>query len=71
MTWNWASLYWLLWILIGFLPMELYALASGHSEWTLSWQFWNLEGSGATFWRWVVASLFLWLFVHMVWRKFT
>ncbi len=71
MSWNWASYYWLSWVLVGFLPLEMYALFTGHSEWTLSWQFWNLEGSGASFFRYIVGALFCWLFFHMTFRWFT
>jgi hypothetical protein len=70
MRWNWASIYWLCWILIGFCPMEFGALATGHPENTLSYQIWHLEGHGATFARWFVASFLLWLLIHMVFEKF-
>jgi hypothetical protein len=71
MKWNSWSLYWLLWLLIGFLIPELYAIISGHVENTLSFQVWHLEGNGATFFRWVTAATFLWLFLHMTFRIFT
>ncbi len=71
MKWNAWSLYWLGWIVLGFLPPELYALFTGHPENTLSDQVWHAEGVGATFARWFVASFLGWLFFHMVFRKFT
>lgn len=71
MRWNWASLYWLGWIVIGFLPLELWSLFTGHQEDTLSDQVWHAEGNGATFTRYFVAAFLLWLLIHMVWRKFT
>jgi hypothetical protein len=70
MKWNAWSLYWALWIGIGFLPVELIALISGHPENTLSDQVWHAEGNGATAMRYFVASFTLWLFFHMVFRKF-
>lgn len=71
MKWNWYSLYWLAWIVVGFIPMETWALATGHPENTLSDQVWHAEGSGATAMRFFVAAFLLWLFIHMVLRKFT
>lgn len=68
MHWNWASLYWLAWIAVGFCPLEFYALGSGHPEWTLSYQVWHLEGQGATFARYFVGAFLLWLLIHMVAR---
>jgi len=69
MKWNAWSLVWLAW-LVEFLCIELTALATGHPENTFSYQVWHLEGAGATFARWFVASFFGWLFVHMVFEKF-
>lgn len=76
--WNAWSLYWL--ILVGgfvalFLPPELWALATGHHENTLSAQFWRLGDVVAnqpiTQWapeHWAMAGivtlLFGWLVVH-------
>lgn len=68
--WNGWSLYWLLWIVGGFLPVELWALLSKHPENTLSDQVWHAEGNGATFTRYVVFVFLLWLLIHMVWAKF-
>lgn len=70
MNWNWWSLYWLFWIVIGFGVPEGIALASGHPENTLSYQVWHLEGTGATFWRWVICSMLIWLVLHMTFRLF-
>jgi len=69
--WNLWSAYWGLWLFGGFGIPEAIALASGHPENTLSYQVWHLEGTGATFYRYVVFSLLTWLLIHMVWRKFT
>ena len=71
MQWNAWSIYWLLWIAVGFVAPELYALVTGHPENTLSYQFWRLEGQGATFGRWFVGSFFFWLAFHMTFRWFT
>lgn len=70
MHWNWWSLYWLLWLVIGFGLPEGIAIGTGHVENTLSFQAWHLEGSGATFWRWVMGSMLLWLFIHIVFDTF-
>jgi hypothetical protein len=69
--WNWISLYWLAWITVGFMPMEFWALFTGRPQDTLSAQVWHAEGTGATFARYFVASFIIWLFCHMVYRKFT
>lgn len=82
MKWNWASLYWLLWFAIGFLPLEFYALVSGHPEWTLSDQVWALEVGNHVDQIWwnpgtwpfghlAIACGCVWLFGHFVfhiWR---
>lgn len=70
MKWDNWSLYWLIWILAGFLMPELFALISGHPEHTLSYQVWHLEGRGATFARYFVGVFLLWLLIHMVFEKF-
>lgn len=64
------SLYWLIWAVVGFGVPEGIALATGNARWTLSEQVWHLEGTGATFWRWTVCSMLLWLLFHMVFRLF-
>jgi hypothetical protein len=69
-SWNWASWYWAAWILLGFAPLEFWALGTGKPQYTLSDQIWHLEGTGATFGRYVVAALCLWLFLHMVFHAF-
>jgi hypothetical protein len=71
MKWNLWSLYWLLWLVVGFLIPEMIAIFSGHTENTFSDQIWHLEGNGATFFRWVVAATLAWLFLHMTFRIFT
>jgi hypothetical protein len=67
---NWWSLYWLIWISVLFLCPEMYALTTGNPQNTLSYQVWNLEGTGATFWRYFVFAFLLWLLIHMVFRAF-
>lgn len=69
--WNLWSLYWSLWLFVAFGVPEGIALSTGHPENTLSDQVWHLEGTGTTFWRYVVFAALLWLLIHMVWRKFT
>lgn len=64
--WSW---YWLVWLAAGFGIPEGIALATNARN-TLSYQVWDLEGSGATFMRFVVAAFCLWLFLHMVFRLF-
>lgn len=72
------SLYWLCLVggfIAAFLPAELYALASGHHENTLSAQFWRLGDVVANqpIGQWapehwamaiIVTLLFVWLVVH-------
>jgi hypothetical protein len=70
-TWNWASVYWLLWLVLGFLPLEIWALVTRQPQYTLSDQVWHLEGSGMTAARFAVFAILLWLLIHMVWAKFT
>jgi hypothetical protein len=70
MKWNGWSIYWLAWIAVGFLPVELYALFSGHPENTLSDQVWHAEGIGATFVRYFVGAFTFWLAFHMTFRWF-
>lgn len=69
--WNWASIYWLCWIMIGFVPVEVTALAMGHPEWTLSDQAWHLEGTGATAAKFFIFCFLTWLDIHIVFRRFT
>lgn len=70
MKYNWWSLYWLIWIGVLFMGPEVYALATGNPQNTLSYQVWHIEGTGATFARYFVAAFLIWLFVHMVFRMF-
>jgi hypothetical protein len=70
MRWNWASIYWLVWISVGFLPLELWALAVKKPQYTLSYQVWHLEGTGASFARYFVAAFLVWLLIHMVFEMF-
>jgi hypothetical protein len=60
-----------LWLVVGFFIPEMIAIISGHTENTFSDQIWHLEGTGSTFFRWVVASTFAWLFLHTTFRLFT
>lgn len=69
--WNWASWYWLLWVVIGFLPVELWSLFTGQPQFTLSDQAWHLEGTGATFARFFFCAFLTWLDLHIVFRIFT
>ena len=77
--WNAWSLYWAssvgFFVFVLFLPPELYAIASGHPENTLSAQFWRIgdviAGQNVTEWagqHWAMAvpvtMLFSWLIVH-------
>lgn len=70
MKWNWWSLYWLVWLVVLFGAPEFYCIFSGNVQNTLSYQVWNLEGTGETFWRYVVGAFLLWLLLHMVFRIF-
>lgn len=70
MKYNGWSLYWLIWLIIGFGGPELYALLSRHDRNTLSYQVWHVEGTGATFARYFVAAFLLWLFIHMTFGIF-
>lgn len=78
------SLYWLLWLVVGFCVPEFYALLSGHAQWTLSEQVWKLEGLNdtdrTTFWNpmtwsiphFLVVCFMIWLLVHFAehaWRQ--
>lgn len=77
--WNSWSVYWLtavsFFVFVLFLPPEIYALASGHHENTLSAQFWRLGNVVASqpMSQWapehwlmavIVTLLFGWLVVH-------
>lgn len=70
MNWNGWSVYWGVWLFLGFGIPETIALMSKEPQNTLSDQVWRFEGTGATFGRYVVFSILLWLLIHMVWRTF-
>lgn len=70
MHWNGWSIYWSIWLFLLFGVPEIYALATGHPENTLSFQVWHLEGTGATFWRFFICAFLVWLLLHMVFRIF-
>lgn len=71
MRWNAWSLYWLLWLVVGFGLPEFYSIFAGSVRNTLSYQVWHLEGTGETFWRYVIGAFLVWLFCHMVFEIFT
>jgi len=62
---------WAAWI-IAFLAIELTALFTGHSQYTLSDFVWRLEriNTAWTFLRYFVAVFCLWLFFHMAFGLF-
>lgn len=71
MNWDrFFTVYWLVWIVVGFGVPEGIAIGSGHLERTLSENVWTLEGNGATFFRYFIAAFCLWLFLHMTFRWF-
>lgn len=63
------SIYWLLWLGLGFGIPEGWALFHDQKD-TLSYQVWSVEGHGATFVRYFVAAFLLWLLLHMVFQWF-
>lgn len=69
MIWNGWSLYWALWIGVGFGIPEGYAIAHNVKN-TLSYQVWHLDGNGLTFGRYCVAAFCVWLLLHFVFRWF-
>lgn len=82
---KYATIYWPVWLItsiMAFLAVEIYALASGHPENTLSDWVWRTLKIGInekisnwtaadylTFGVWIV--LFTWLTFHFFFRKFT
>lgn len=62
---------WITWI-VAFLAIELTAIASGHSRYTLSDYVWRLEqiDAGWTFLRYFVAAFCVWLALHMIFGWF-
>lgn len=74
-AWNAWSVYWLLWLGLGFLGPEMWALLTGNPDNTLSDQVWRLagvgQGGGWSFAHFIVAAFCLWLLGHFVfawWR---
>lgn len=67
--WNLWSVYWLLWLLVGFLVPELVALFTNPDN-TLSDQVWRLIGLNGhdpwNFARFFVAAFMVWLTLHFV-----
>jgi hypothetical protein len=62
---------WITWIAL-FLGLELSALFTGHSRYTLSDYVWRLEeiSAGWTFLRYFVAVFCLWLMLHLTFGWF-
>ena len=69
-----SAIYPLLWIawIAAFLAIELSALWSGHSNFTLSSYCWKLEqiNRSWTFLRFFIAAGCVWLFCHLVFHWF-
>jgi hypothetical protein len=69
-----SAVYPLLWIawIAAFLAIELSALWSGHSNFTLSDYCWRLEqiSRGWTFLRFFVCAFCIWLLLHMAFGWF-
>ena len=69
-----SAVYAVLWIgwVAGFLAIELTAIFTGHSRFTLSAFVWRLEeiNRAWTFLRYFVAVFCAWLFLHMVFGLF-
>lgn len=63
---------WIAWI-IAFLAIELTAIFTGHSQYTLSDYVWRLEqvNRAWTALRFLVCAFCAWLFFHMAFRWFT
>lgn len=84
-TSHFAALYWPIWLaatIVSFLVYEIYALATGHPENTLSDWVWRVLkiGKNASFANWTAAdfltfgvwmTLFIWLTFHFFFRRFT
>jgi hypothetical protein len=64
-------LLWIAWV-AGFLVIELSALWTGHSQFTLSDYVWKLEqiNRGWTFLRFFICAFCVWLILHLVWGLF-
>lgn len=71
--WDYASIYWAVWLGVGFLGPELYWLATKPVN-TLSYQVWRLTGVGQgdswDFARYFVAVFMIWLTAHFVFGLF-
>jgi hypothetical protein len=65
-------LLWIAWV-IAFLAIELTAIFTGHSQYTLSDYVWRLEqvNRAWTALRFIIAAGCVWLFFHMAFRWFT
>lgn len=70
-TGNVYATLWILWI-VAFLAIELTALWTGKSQYTLSEYVWRLErlGTAWTFIRYFICAFCLWLFCHMAFGWF-
>lgn len=76
---SWWDGYWLAWlaaVFAGFLPVEVYALATRHTEHTLSGTVWTWTSNdlthpwniGSWTWpHWLLAAFMIWLTLHLVW----
>lgn len=63
---SWAAWFWLGWLVLGFGVLETIALVTGHPEWTLSYQVWQLEGVGGSIVQFILGAFLVWLFGHLV-----
>lgn len=73
---NWGEWYWLVWLGIGFLIPEIFALftnpANTLSETTWRW-FGVIKNQSITAWgiqHYVLLAFMIWLFFHLVFRMF-
>lgn len=72
-----ADVYWATWLIVLFGAPEAYAVATGHTDWTLSgttWRWFDVI-PGQTIWQWSIVHLLLamfmtWLWLHMVFGIF-
>lgn len=74
-TWNWISLYWLVWFVVGFGLVETWAIVTKRPQDTLSDQIWRFERTFGPPWTWTWQH---WLFVVLwtalsvwLWGHFT
>lgn len=72
--WNAWSLYWLLWMAVGFLVPEFWALFTNPAN-TLSAQVWHLAGVGNpgtwSFAHFTIAAFCIWLTGHFLFGWWT